>query len=88
MLFCVVVLIYPYWNVNVGKEGTSITASMVLIYPYWNVNDIFVEKPEFRASFNLSILECKCRSKKQLLVRVQIVLIYPYWNVNKLLTAR
>ena len=32
------VLIYPYWNVNTGKEGTSITVSMVLIYPYWNVN--------------------------------------------------
>ena len=33
-----VVLIYPYWNVNVGSGRFGTGYRIVLIYPYWNVN--------------------------------------------------
>ena len=35
-----VVLIYPYWNVNVIIAAMTSRATSVLIYPYWNVNEV------------------------------------------------
>ena len=34
----VLVLIYPYWNVNDGYSRKGKAGRHVLIYPYWNVN--------------------------------------------------
>ena len=78
----IVVLIYPYWNVNEIKYFVQFADRNVLIYPYWNVNHDFVLVPElFDTRFNLSILECKYETNVRTNVR-QTVLIYPYWNVN------
>ena len=33
-----VVLIYPYWNVNIVTQAVETITTAVLIYPYWNVN--------------------------------------------------
>ena len=54
------VLIYPYWNVNVTAARSAGVISEVLIYPYWNVNDSAgLGKSKNKTGFNLSILECK-----------------------------
>ena len=34
----VLVLIYPYWNVNISEAAAHQRENQVLIYPYWNVN--------------------------------------------------
>ena len=38
-----IVLIYPYWNVNLVKWARSNKKALVLIYPYWNANDTIPE---------------------------------------------
>ena len=59
----ILVLIYPYWNVNTVAEFNALLAALVLIYPYWNVNvGGSIETFNNADGFNLSILECKCIS--------------------------
>ena len=36
------VLIYPYWNVNADVMRIRLSAGTVLIYPYWNVNVVAI----------------------------------------------
>ena len=75
------VLIYPYWNVNQIQATVLSLHNRVLIYPYWNVNPPCTAVLSVVASFNLSILECKCINHYTLGGCCR-VLIYPYWNVN------
>ena len=76
------VLIYPYWNVNIAIMTFCNGSGKVLIYPYWNVNKAMTYAELEAASFNLSILECKS-GKGRPHCTCCGVLIYPYWNVNR-----
>ena len=36
--YIIMILIYPYWNVDYRDVITKIKQNMILIYPYWNVD--------------------------------------------------
>ena len=51
-----------------------------IIFPYWNVNELKERLSEARATYNLSILECKYAFFNYFPIYPRI--IFPYWNVN------
>ena len=77
-----IILIYPYWNVDFYKRFLEQLNSRILIYPYWNVDfGDNVVNDAGTIYFNLSILECRlCQLGYNILKK--FILIYPYWNVD------
>ena len=75
------VLIYPYWNVNLRARRDTKSAVRFNLSILECKYSRLAACPLRESGFNLSILECKFGTTSWALIDTW-VLIYPYWNVN------